>query len=103
MFPNVERPKSGFLPKPSSAGLPDDARTSSGGKGDVAAGADFDLKPDAFLGVFRVEWRLQITAAAQRDRYGPRRRRSVLPGKSPPCPRGAAPQPASGCAGPSLT
>jgi hypothetical protein len=32
--------------------LPDDARTSSGRKGDVAAGADFDMRPQAFLGVF---------------------------------------------------
>ena len=34
--------------------MPKDARTSSGGKGDVAAPADFDLRPQAFLGVFGV-------------------------------------------------
>ena len=47
---NTRNPRLGSREHPS--GLPDDARTSSGGKGYVAAGADFDLRPQAFLGVF---------------------------------------------------
>jgi hypothetical protein len=50
--------------------MPDDARTSSGGKGNVAAGADFDLWPQAFLGI---SWGLGEAAGRRRGAARPLR------------------------------